>query len=122
MKKIDITDKLLKQVETLAGFGLTDDNIALVIGISEGTLKRRFREELDRGRALAKATVAQTAFKMATSGKQPAMTMFWLKTQCRWKETVVQEHVGEDGNPIKLITGTMTETEAAQAYIDNLKT
>ena len=35
----------------------------------------------------------QTAFKMAISGKCPAMTIFWLKTRAGWseKEPMVDE-------------------------------
>jgi len=32
------------------------------------------------------ANVRKTLFQMATSGKHPAATMFWLKTRARWSE------------------------------------
>jgi len=32
----------------------------------------------------ARAQVTQAAFKQATSGRDPASTMFWLKTRARW--------------------------------------
>lgn len=99
-KPIKVTETLQVQVEKLAGYGMTDEDISKVVSMSEATLKRKFRDELDIGRALAKSKVQQTAFKMAISGKQPAMTMFWLKTQCHWKETTVNEHTGKDGKDL----------------------
>jgi hypothetical protein len=40
--------------------------------------------------------VMQTAFKMAVSGKTPAMTMFWLKTQAGWKEHQLEPEIERD--------------------------
>jgi hypothetical protein len=87
-----------KQVETLAGYGLTVEQIGYVLACSHDTVKRHYVEELERGQAVAVAKVAQTAFQMATSGNEPAMTMFWLKTRARWRE--VHEVAGEGGGPI----------------------
>jgi len=42
---------------------------------------------LDTAHIEATATVAQTAYNLAKSGKCPVMTMFWLKTQAGWRET-----------------------------------
>lgn len=99
---IKITNKEREQVKALAGYGLTDLDIANVLGFSEATLQRRCGEELKKGRSLAKSAVTQTAYKMAVSGKVPAMTMFWLKTRCGWKEITVNELVGKDGQAIKM--------------------
>lgn len=80
------TDETRRQVTALAGYGLNQQQIAAIIGIGRSTLQTHYQEELDSGKAKASAKVAQTAYEMAISGKVPAMTMFWLKTQCRWKE------------------------------------
>jgi hypothetical protein len=81
-----LTEKELAEIETLAGLGLRFEDIALVKGMSSDTLKKYADDPLQRGRAKAKAQVMQTAYKMATSGKTPAMTMFWLKTRAGWRE------------------------------------
>jgi len=86
VKKKDISAEQTKQVETLAGFGLKDDQIANVVGLAEATLQRRCREQLKRGRSRASAAVAQTAYRLATSGTCPAMTMFWMKCRAGWRE------------------------------------
>ena len=65
--------------------------------IDSKTLRKVFREELDGGKSVANALVAQSLFKKATSGTgQGAVTaaIFWLKTQAGWKETQKVEHSG----------------------------
>ena len=38
------------------------------------------------GATEANTQVAQTMFRMATSGKSPASTMFWLKCRAGWRQ------------------------------------
>ena len=82
-------------VEAGAMGGIPQDDLAAALGISDVTLRKHYREELDHGMTKANARVVQTAFQQATSGKSPAMTMFWLKTRMGWKETQEMEHSGE---------------------------
>jgi hypothetical protein len=76
----------------LTGLGLNTQQVADALGISKDTLERRVKEDenlrtaLVQGRAKAATAVAETAFKLATSGDHPAMTMFWLKTRLGWRE------------------------------------
>ena len=74
-------------VRTLSAYGVPQEQIARRIGIrSAKTLRKYYREELDRGAVDANAAVAQTLYQMATSGKCPLATIFWLKTQAAWRE------------------------------------
>lgn len=82
--------------------GFPHEEIADTLGISDETLRKHYREELDHGMTKANARVVQTAFQQATSGKSPAMTMFWLKTRLGWKETQKVEHTGQGGEPIQI--------------------
>ena len=69
-----------KLVRSLAALGLRHEHMCEVIGIrSSKTLRKYFAEELKAGYAEAMGRVARVAYEMATSGKYPAMTMFWLK-------------------------------------------
>ena len=80
------TDEQRRRVKMLASLGQRHKQIAMVVGIrSTTTLRKHFREELTRGPAEAMANVRKTLFQMATSGKHPAATMFWLKTRARWE-------------------------------------
>lgn len=81
----------LKKLEAAAGLGLNQREIAKLFGVSRATLQRRMvdslpvREALERGTIQAKLNVRSTAYTMATSGKNTAMTMFWLKMYDRWQ-------------------------------------
>lgn len=87
-KKIELTDEQIEQAKTLAGLGLRNAEIAEFLGVSEKTMRRRAQAALTQGRLSANAKVAQTAFKMATSGKHPIMTIFWLKVRNRWSDSL----------------------------------
>jgi hypothetical protein len=90
--RFKVTNDKRQTVRVLAGYGLKHEEITHMIGIrSPKTLRKYFQNELESGRAEASAQVAQTLFKMATSGTHPAATMFWLKTQARWREKSEEE-------------------------------
>jgi hypothetical protein len=52
-----------------------------VIAVGYSTLYKYFKDELDLGHIKANSLVAETAFKMATSGKCPSATFFYLTAQ-----------------------------------------
>jgi len=85
--RIRPTEGHRKMVRTLSAYGVPQDQIGRRIGIrSAKTLRKYYREDLDRGTLDANANVAQTLFQMAISGKDPASTMFWLKCRAGWKD------------------------------------
>ena len=96
----------LKQVESLAANGLTDEQIASALGISRTTLSNRKRENeqfvqaIKKGKAKGIALVTNKLMESIKGGNITGM-IFFLKTQAGWKETNVQEHTGADGNPIQ---------------------
>ena len=61
------------------------DDIAKIIGCAPKTLRKRFRDELDRGVAEANATISGYLFAAAKAGNIAAM-IFWLKTRAHWRE------------------------------------
>jgi hypothetical protein len=81
------TDEQRQKVKLMAGFGLKHEQIAILIGIgSAATLRKHFGKELTLGPIEAQANVRKTLFKLATSGRNPGATMYWLKTRARWSE------------------------------------
>lgn len=82
----------LDKVEALAANGLTQQQIADSLGISESTLYERKRENTDfaeaikRGRAKGIAVVTNALMKKVKEGNVTAM-IFFLKSQAGWKET-----------------------------------
>jgi hypothetical protein len=111
-RKYEPTEKDLRIVEAMAGCGMPQDAIAGVLGIDGKTLRKHFRRELDSSADKADAQVGATLFKLATSGRCPAATMFWMKCRRRWRETTRVEHSGPDGR-------TLVPVEAARALLNN---
>lgn len=79
------TELLRTQVATMAGYGLTQPQIALLIDVSEGTLRKYYERELKLGEARATLTVSQTLYRRATSGDLGA-AIFWMKARGGWSE------------------------------------
>jgi hypothetical protein len=96
------TDKDRAIVTAMASYGVPQEDIARVIGISDVTLRKYFEREIATAAIQANAKVAETCYAMATSGQHPAATFFWLKTRAGWRETERLEHVGEGGGPVEL--------------------
>lgn len=100
------TDESKRMVESTSGLGLPHEQIAILVGIDDKTLRKHYRNELDMGKAKANGQIAKTLFSKATSGDTTAL-IWWTKTQMRWAETVKQEITGADGQDlvIKWATG-----------------
>lgn len=109
--RIPLSAQEVKNIEAMAGLGMSMVQISQVLGMSKATLERRMndsppelaaKEALDRGRAVAIAAVSKTAFEMAKSGKESGMTQFWLQCRADWKKTESQEISGPNGGPIEI--------------------
>ena len=73
-------------VHAMAGYGVPQDDIALVVGITSRTMRKHFRHELDVAMIEANARVAQCLFKQATVPGNIAASIFWLKARAGWRE------------------------------------
>ena len=74
-------------VRSMAAYGIRQEEIARCLGLrSAKTLRRHFREELDRAAPEANARVAQSLYQQATAGKKTAAAIFWLKVRAGWRE------------------------------------
>jgi hypothetical protein len=74
-----------ERVRTLAGLGVPQVDIARIIRGDPKTLRKHFRDELDRGVAEANAVIAGALFTTAKGGNVPAQR-FWLKVRAHWHE------------------------------------
>lgn len=91
------TDASRKQVEALASYGIPQPEIAGVLGITDRTLRKYYRKELDTAETKANAMVAQNLFRQATRDDPKAIpaAIFWMKTRAKWSEKIEHEHSGE---------------------------
>lgn len=98
--------------------------ICAVVRVSEKTLKRHYRSELETANAQANATVGSSLFEMATKGPASAVrlgaAMFWLRCRAGWAVEpiatgrpglpIVSELSDEDLNRLLLLNGIDPET------------
>ena len=116
-------------VVALASYGTPQSEIAEYIGIDAKTLRKTYREELDKSATKANTKVVAFLYRAASgdalrdqnSGATFAdclrAAMFWTKTRMGWRETSRHELTGPDGAPIQTISADMTAEDAAEAYM-----
>lgn len=90
------TDETRKLVRSLSAVGIKYVDIAGKLEISDDTLVKHYKKDLEDGRTDANASIGQTLFQQAKNGNTAA-AIFWLKTRAGWKETNAVEHSGEVG-------------------------
>lgn len=90
---IHLDNKLLVEVERLAGNGLTNEQIADCIGISKDSLYRykkantELHEAIVRGRSNGVAEVVSVVKEAAVKGNMTA-AIFFLKNRAGWADKV----------------------------------
>lgn len=84
------TPEQRKTVEAASGWGVPLETIADHLGITYITLRRRYREEIARGRALAHLRVAKTMFEMAVESRDVGALRWWTACQMKWSPAPTQ--------------------------------
>jgi hypothetical protein len=79
------TEKQRETVRTMTAYGIPQDAIAAVVGISEPTLRKHYAHEIATAQAEANARVALRLFEHAT-GDSVAAAIFWMKVRAGWSE------------------------------------
>ena len=113
------------RVEMLAGFGMTHQQIAMLVTnprtglpISKSALQDHFAVELERGGPKANALIAQSLFKKAQGDSNGAVTaaIFYLKCRAGWRETQAIEIEAKSGVLVAPAESSVDEwIEGAQA-------
>lgn len=91
LKRVDITKYHLDLISRAAGLGLTQENIAHLIGANFETFRLWLKKD-DQIRLLYEQGKANTRFKVAEklmdkiNEGDTACILFYLKCQCGWKE------------------------------------
>ena len=113
-KPFVVTDAMRERVRTLAGLGVPQVDIARIIRGDPKTLRKHFRDELDRGVAEANAVIAGALFTTAKGGNVPAQR-FWLKVRAHWHERRAPEDpipdAGAQSTPQIVSSSCPTTTE-----------
>ena len=105
--KFEITTDLCKKAESLAAQGLTQQQIASVLGISETTLYDKqskyteFSDSIKRGKDKGIATVTNALFNKARQGDNTSM-IFYLKNQAGWQDRIEKETIIENRHVLDL--------------------
>lgn len=126
-KVFELSPYMIDQMKVMSGLGMPSDQMAAIFSISKDTLERAIKRQpdaraaLEKGRAMASTNVRQTAYKMATSGNNPSMTMFWLKTREGFRETDRLEVTGADGSALVKSDISRDEIEKELAKLRSLR-
>lgn len=94
---IKYSEEFAGKVEHLAALGMTQEDVGHILGVSSDTLQRHYSEAWGKGKAVAKAKVANKLFEKAMAGDS-ASIFFWLKTQAGWREVQRVDHTSSDGS------------------------
>lgn len=91
MARRELTEKEIKQLETMAGCRVKEHDMAAILGMSKTKLNelRKNNDAVEQavlnGRAKAATNITKKAYDLAMAGNV-TMLIFWLKTQQGWKE------------------------------------
>lgn len=89
-KVLDLSD--YKRIETMAAHGVRIESQARILGLEPRTFERILKRDkeakkhFNNGKAKAETLVTNKLFSLIEKG-HPSAIFFYLKTQCRWKET-----------------------------------
>jgi hypothetical protein len=106
------TDESRARVIELAKVGVTQDSIAVILGIAPKTLRKYYASELKLGRALATEKVANKLFSMGVEQGNVTALIFWLKSRDGWSDRGPSD--GDDDaepEPVKIIRRTIDATK-----------
>ena len=105
---IELSEEDQERVVKMAKIGLRIKDIADIIGMGENTLKYRFIELIEKGRALGHNDVAESAFEMAKDKLHPTVTTFYLTHKCGWESTAQSVKFPDgDGKPQPIGNNTL---------------
>ncbi len=100
------SDENRAMVQGMVGLGIRRADLAALMAITQKTLRKHFRKELEVGDAMVVYTVGKSLYLAATTAHKGhphgnvAAQMFFLRCRAGWKETSRHEMTGPDGEPI----------------------
>jgi len=122
-KPFIVTDAMREKVRYLAGVGVPQDAIAKIVGGTAKTLRKRCRDELDRGMAEANAQICGYLFAAAKAGNIAAI-IFSIKTGLNWCESKTADDpmsggaTGSRANAVLILPDNNRDPELTQVLKD----
>lgn len=83
-------DKIAGQVEAMAAFGFTSDEIAVALNLRPGQVRHYYAKELEVAPVKANMQVAKAFYDVAKSGKNWQASLSWLKARAGWADNEQQ--------------------------------
>jgi hypothetical protein len=93
------TDEQRRQILTMTGFGIRQDEMATALQIDKKTLQKHFRRELDTGMTEANVRVVQALYNNAVKLNSVTAQVWWTKARMGWKEAQ-DVNIGGTNTPI----------------------
>jgi hypothetical protein len=79
------TRRMRRLVEGMVASGVTRASVAQMLEMSEETLNKHYRQELETGSDKAVALLSRSLYRRAMKGDTTA-AIFWLKARGRWRD------------------------------------
>ena len=107
MKRYVPTPENRLLVGQLAGYGLTETQIAACLGVTQETVSHHYSEEMRVGRAKGISEVTKSLYRLAIEGNLGA-AIFYLKCQAGWRDVTTID-VPTDGGLSAIIRGLSSQ-------------
>ncbi len=117
--KFVVTKEMCNKAEAYAAQGLTQEQIAMALGIGLSTLYEKqnefteFAEAIKRGKGKGIQTITNRLYEKALEGDNTAM-IFYLKNRAGWQDKIEKETIVEHKQVIDL-------TRISDEELDNLE-
>ena len=117
--KFVVTKQMCDKAEAYAAQGLTQEQIAMALGIGLSTLYEKqnefteFAEAIKRGKGKGIQTITNRLYEKALEGDNTAM-IFYLKNRAGWQDKIEKETIVEHKQVIDL-------TRISDEELDNLE-
>lgn len=104
-----------EDVIIMAAVGITHKQIAACLNISDDTLRKHYRDELDHSADRANANVAKSLYQSALNGDTTA-AIFWMKCRLQWKDASTIIHEAGESFRGQLTSQPLTTQEWEELY------